>query len=138
MPPARSRKRPAGSGKRPDRPKARKAAAKAVPPKRAPRTPLLSPAERKALLRRVPEWRVKGKRLVREGPLADFDAAMAFLAHVAELASRADHHPDVHLTDYRKVRIELWSHDAGGLTVRDLSLAEEIDGLPGAWAGKDG
>jgi 4a-hydroxytetrahydrobiopterin dehydratase len=115
--------------------KAAKRARKAKP-KRAPRTPLLSPAERRDLGRRIPRWRVRGKRLVREEPMADFDAAMAFLAEVAGLASRADHHPDLHLTDYKKVRIELWSHDAGGLTVRDYSLAEEIDGLPGAWLGK--
>src|SRR5688572_16714524 len=102
-------------------------------PKRAPRTPLLPAVERRELGRRVPAWRVRGKRLVREERMADFDAAMAFLAQVASLARRADHHPDLHLTGYRTVRIELWSHDAGGLTVRDYSLAEEIDGLPGAW-----
>jgi 4a-hydroxytetrahydrobiopterin dehydratase len=101
-----------------------------------PRTPLLSAAERRESSRRVPGWETTGKRLSRAAKMRDFDAAMAFLTEVAELARRADHHPDLHLTDYKQVRIDLSSHDAGGLTSRDFSLAEEIDGLPGAWSAK--
>jgi DNA-3-methyladenine glycosylase len=100
-------------------------ATKAAKPK--PRTPLLKPAERKQLAARVPKWKVTGKRLARDLAMKDFDEAIALVRAVADLARRADHHPDIHLTDYRKVRIETWSHDAGGLTVRDFSLAEEID-----------
>lgn len=92
-----------------------------------PRTPLLPPKERQRLAKGIPKWKVHGKRLRRDWALKDFDAAMALVDAVAELARRADHHPDIHLTDYRKVRIETWSHDAGGLTVRDFSLAGEID-----------
>lgn len=119
--PARRKGKPV---KRPARP---------APPARAPRTPLLGASERRSLAKRLPGWRIRGKRLVREAKVKDFDSAMAFVYRVAELAQRADHHPDLHVTDYRTVRIELWSHDAGGLSVRDFSLAEEIDGLPGAW-----
>jgi 4a-hydroxytetrahydrobiopterin dehydratase len=99
-----------------------------------PRTPLLLPRERREAAKRVPKWRITGKRLMREATMRDFDAAWAFLGEVAELARRADHHPDLHLTDYKEVRMELSSHDAGGLTERDFSLAEEIDHLPGAWS----
>src|SRR5688572_14981012 len=97
---------------------------KSAKAEKEPRTPLLKPKERAGLAQRVPHWRIRGKRLVREWELKDFDAALALVAAAAELARRADHHPDLHLTDYRKVRIETWSHDAGGLTERDFSLAE--------------
>jgi 4a-hydroxytetrahydrobiopterin dehydratase len=101
-------------------------------PAKKPRTPLLKPAERRRLARTVPEWRVRGKSLVREWTLADFDEAMALLDAVAQLARRADHHPDLHLTDYKHLRVELSSHDAGGLTERDFGLAGDIDMLPEA------
>lgn len=97
-----------------------------------PRTPLLSADERRELAPTVPEWHVKGKTLAREWTFKDFDEAMAFLDAVAELVRRADHHPDLHLTDYKHVRVELSSHDAGGLTERDFGLAGDIDGLPEA------
>ena len=97
-----------------------------------PRTPLLGAADRRALARNVPDWRVRGKRLVREWTLEDFDQAMALVDAVAGLAQRADHHPDLHLTGYRHVRIELSSYDAGGLTERDFGLAADISQLPEA------
>jgi 4a-hydroxytetrahydrobiopterin dehydratase len=100
--------------------------------KRKPRTPLLGAAERRELAPSVPGWRAKGKALAREWAFHDFDEAMAFLDAVAGLARRADHHPDLHLTDYKHVRVELSSHDAGGLTERDYGLAAEIGRLPQA------
>ena len=105
---------------------------KRAKPKKKPRTPLLTPQQRKQLPKRVPKWTVRGKRLLREWKLKDFDAALALVDAVAALAQRADHHPDLHLTDYRTVRVETWSHDAGGITVRDVSLAMEIDQFPEA------
>ena len=51
---------------------------------------------------------------------------MAFVNRVAELAEAADHHPDI-LIQYSKVTLTLSSHDAGGLTERDFSLALSID-----------
>lgn len=101
-------------------------------PKKEPRTPLLAPKERAMRAKEVPKWSIRGQRLVREWTLKDFDAAIALVDAVAALARRADHHPDLHLTDYRKVRVETWSHDAGGLSVRDFSLAQEIDRFPEA------
>lgn len=101
-------------------------------PAKTPRTPLLTAGRRRELAKTVPAWRVRGHRLVREWRLADFDAAMALVDAVAARARAADHHPDLHLTDYKVVRIETTSHDAGGLTVRDFSLAAEIDTFPEA------
>lgn len=96
---------------------------------KTPRTPLLGPDERRELAERVPRWKVKGKRLVRDWTMKDFDGAMALVDAVAAQARVADHHPDIHVTDYKHVRVETWSHDAGGLSARDFSLAEEIDGF---------
>ena len=56
----------------------------------------------------------------------DFRQAFAFMAEVALLAEKADHHPEW-FNVYNKVSIKLTTHDAGGLTVKDVSLAKQID-----------
>lgn len=103
-----------------------------------PLTPLLPPAAVAEALRELPEWRLvreeDGPRLQRRWTLADFDAAMALLEAVAGVARRIDHHPDLHLTEYKRVRVATWSHDAGGVTARDLELATAVDRLPAAVA----
>jgi 4a-hydroxytetrahydrobiopterin dehydratase len=75
------------------------------------------------------EWRRDGALIAREWSLADFSAAIAFVNRVAELAQEADHHPDILLHGWNKVRLELSTHSAGGLTAADFSLAERIDAL---------
>jgi 4a-hydroxytetrahydrobiopterin dehydratase len=71
-------------------------------------------------------WELRGGHLVREFVFADFLAAMAFVNQLAEVAERAGHHPDIFI-QWNKVRLELWTHTAGGVTAKDLRLAEEID-----------
>jgi 4a-hydroxytetrahydrobiopterin dehydratase len=75
------------------------------------------------------EWRRDGQAIVREWILADFDAAIAFVDRVAELARAADHHPDILVHGWNKVRLQLSTHSAGGLTTADFALAEQIDAL---------
>lgn len=75
-------------------------------------------------------WAVDGDALVTEWRGGDFADAMAFVVRVAELAEEADHHPDIDIR-YNQVRLRLWSHDAGGVTRRDLSLAAAIDAVGG-------
>lgn len=58
----------------------------------------------------------------------DFAEAFSFMAHVALLAEKADHHPDWS-NSYNKVEITLSTHDAGGLTKKDIALAEAISGF---------
>lgn len=60
----------------------------------------------------------------------DFTEAFAFMARVALLAEKADHHPDWS-NSYNKVDITLSSHDAGGLTKKDITLAEAITAITG-------
>lgn len=57
-----------------------------------------------------------------------FQTAMDFWAQVAALAERHDHHPEC-LSTYTHLRIRLWTHDAGGLTLKDVQLASDIDQL---------
>jgi len=84
------------------------------------------------LMPAIPEWFVTpdGKRIQRKWRVKDFDAALAFFNKIAEVANADDHHPDLHLTGYRDVRIELWTHAIGGLSENDFILAAKIDAIP--------
>ena len=73
------------------------------------------------------EWARDGDAIVRECKLADFAAAIAFVNRVAELAEAANHHPDILLHGWNRVRLELSTHSAGGLTDADFALALQID-----------
>ncbi|MEE4191579.1 MAG: 4a-hydroxytetrahydrobiopterin dehydratase [Halieaceae bacterium] len=76
----------------------------------------------------LPEWRREGGAIERSLQFDDFVAAFAFMSSVALLAERANHHPEWSNV-YNRVHIRLTTHDAGGLTRRDLELADEIDRL---------
>jgi 4a-hydroxytetrahydrobiopterin dehydratase len=75
------------------------------------------------------EWSREGGAIVRECKFADFAAAMAFVNRVAEAAERANHHPDILVHGWNRVRLELSTHSESGLTGADFALAAEIDGL---------
>jgi 4a-hydroxytetrahydrobiopterin dehydratase len=72
-----------------------------------------------------------GKALVRSLKLKDFSEAFGFLARVALHAEKADHHPEF-TSVWNRVDFRLTSHDAGGVTDRDVRLAEAINALAGA------
>ena len=67
-----------------------------------------------------------GKMIRKEFVNKDFKTAMKFVNSVAELSEKKNHHPDIHIF-YNKVVIELWTHSEGGVTNKDIELAEEID-----------
>jgi len=90
------------------------------------RTGALSSSELAAAVAQLPGWRQSGKALERGFVCAGFLEAMALLNQVAAIAQRLDHHPDM-LIEFKKVRFTLSSHDAGGITARDVALAHEID-----------
>ena len=73
----------------------------------------------------TPGWARDGAAIQRTWRFADFRSAMIFVNGVAALAEKANHHPDVAI-HYNEVTLRLWSHDAGGLTPRDFSLARTI------------
>ncbi len=74
----------------------------------------------------VPGWTRNGDGIDRQYRFADFVAAFGFIARVALLAEKADHHPEWSNV-YNKVDIRLTTHDAGGLSARDFALAKAID-----------
>ena len=85
---------------------------------------------RSVLLARFPEWAHEPKRdaITRRFQFADFAQAFGFMASVAILAEKMDHHPEWSNV-YNRVDILLTTHDADGLSVRDEKLAEAIEAL---------
>ena len=74
-------------------------------------------------------WQREGDTIVRELRFDGFAAAIAFVDRVAEAAEAADHHPDILVHGYNRVRLTLSTHSAGGITRADLELARTLDGL---------
>jgi 4a-hydroxytetrahydrobiopterin dehydratase len=90
--------------------------------------PKLSEQEIKQRLRRA-HWSREGDSIAREWTFADFAAALAFVVRVGEAAERANHHPDILLHGWNRVRLTLSTHSQGGLTQADFDLAQTIDGF---------
>ena len=92
----------------------------------------LNPAERAAALARLPLWQLRddGLAITRKLRFADFGEAFGFMTRVAIAAEKADHHPEW-FNVYNRVEITLTTHDAGGLSARDVALAETIDAMAG-------
>lgn len=90
----------------------------------------LSADARASLSEDLPGWSLEGEHLKRSFRFTDFVEAFGFMAKVALLAERADHHPEW-FNVYNRVDIALTTHDAGGLSARDVKLAGEIDRLMG-------
>ena len=88
--------------------------------------------ELKQALKRLPDWQVAPDReaIVRKFQFVDFDAAFSFMTRCALLAAKMDHHPEW-FNVYNKVDITLSTHDAGGLSARDVKLAKSIDSVAG-------
>ncbi len=78
-----------------------------------------------AITNRLRLWKRTGSALERTYEFPDFETAIDFVEGVAEEAEKAQHHPDIDIR-YNKVTLRLTSHDAGGITRRDLTLAGHI------------
>ncbi len=92
----------------------------------------LSPSDRDTALAGLPGWTfdASADAITRELKFRNFSEAFGFMSRVALLAEKADHHPEWSNV-YNKVTITLSTHDAGGLTQKDVDLAQKIDGLLG-------
>ena len=90
----------------------------------------LTETELSSLLARHPEWtlRADGLALERTFRFTDFNAAFGFMTRVALYADKADHHPEW-FNVYNRVDVTLSTHDAGGLSERDIRMAHAIDAL---------
>ena len=96
---------------------------------------VLSPAD---VLAGLPRWSAADDSrpaIVRELSFADFNAAFGFMARVALLAEKMDHHPEWSNV-YNRVEILLTTHDAGGVTALDVRMARFIDEAATALGGK--
>ena len=89
--------------------------------------PRLSQAELDTLLAQVPGWtlRADGKAISQTFKFADFNAAFGFMTRVALYADKADHHPEW-FNVYNRVEMTLTTHDADGLSQRDVDMARAI------------
>ena len=76
----------------------------------------------------VPGWQFKDGKLHREYRFADFPHAFGFMATAAPIIEKMNHHP-AWSNVYNRVAVELWTHDAGGVTRRDLELALVLEGV---------
>lgn len=90
--------------------------------------PVLTPDQRDEIPHRLVDWTLDGESLRRTFVFSDFTEAMGFVTRVAILAEKANHHPDIDIR-WNKVTLVLTTHDAGGLTDRDVEMAEKIDHL---------
>ena len=92
--------------------------------------PLTIPEARERL-KAVPGWQLQeaGPMLWREYKLKNFMAAVDFINRIATIAEELDHHPDLHLTGYRNLRVELFTHSLKGLSEKDFQEALRINGL---------
>ncbi len=90
----------------------------------------LTDAERASLGKLLPGWALVAGRdaIQRSFKFGDFNAAFGFMSRVALLAERQDHHPEW-FNVWNRVDITLSTHDAGGLSSRDIALAEAIDAV---------
>lgn len=73
------------------------------------------------------EWKTVNNQLEREFTFSDFKQALQFVNKAGELAEEMDHHPDITLFEYKKVKITLTTHSKGKITELDYGLAGKID-----------
>ena len=94
--------------------------------------PRLSKEEALGFLKELRDWRLSTDEnsIFAEWVMKDFVSAVALIGRIAKLAEKEGHHPDLHLTGYRRLKIGLSTHAIGGLSVNDFILAAKIGRLP--------
>ena len=91
-----------------------------------------SRAQAQEYLVQLPGWALAddGKSISQLYVMKDFLAAVQLISQIAQVAESEDHHPDIHLTGYRKLKIDLSTHALGGLSENDFIVAAKINALP--------
>jgi len=90
----------------------------------------LPPSAAQTLLADLKGWELmEGKAIRKTVTCKDFLDAVGLIQRIAPIAEAEDHHPDLHLTGYRKLTIELSTHAIGGLSENDFILAAKIDAM---------
>jgi 4a-hydroxytetrahydrobiopterin dehydratase len=75
------------------------------------------------------QWERDGDAIARDFKFEDFARALGFVNRVGEVAEDMNHHPDILLHGWNRVRLTVTTHSEGGLTDSDFALAERVDGL---------
>ena len=75
------------------------------------------------------DWKIEGKSLEKEFVFANFTEAIKFVNKIVPIAEEANHHPDILIHSYKKVKIMLFTHSKDKITEKDYSLAKEIDAI---------
>jgi len=96
------------------------------------KTKAFTKTEAQQYLAQTPGWQLSddARQIARQWVTKNFMAAVRFIAQVAEVAESENHHPDIHLSGYRNLRIELSTHAIGGLSENDFIVAAKINELP--------
>ncbi len=94
--------------------------------------PAFDRSQAETYLQTLPSWKLSGdsKSIRAEYVMKNFMAAVDLIQSIAGVAEAEDHHPDLHLTGYRKLAVDLSTHAIGGLSENDFILAAKIEKLP--------
>ena len=92
----------------------------------------LTAEQARAFLPKVDGWQMAddAKSISRQYVMKNFLAAIKLIDQIAGIAEAENHHPDIHLVGYRKLRIDLSTHALGGLSENDFIVAAKINQLP--------
>src|SRR5947209_4343898 len=91
--------------------------------------PRLRDEEAKQLLSELRDWQIQDGKLTRDVQVKNFRAALALLNSIGELAEEQNHHPDLCIHGWNKLKIELYTHTADGLSENDFIMAAKFDRL---------
>lgn len=86
----------------------------------------LNEASVRGWLKAHPGWKRKGDAIFKQFQFSSFRDSIVFVNRLATIADQSNHHPDIDIR-YDKVRVSLSTHDAGGVTEKDLQVGEQID-----------
>lgn len=90
---------------------------------------LLSNEEIEKKLASLSGWMMEAKQITKQYQFKDFAEALSFVNKVGSEAEKMDHHPDIFIHSWNKVKITISTHSEGGITKKDFQLAEKIEGL---------
>jgi len=90
---------------------------------------LLSEDEIKKYLTSLSGWMKEGNQIEKQFQFKDFAEALSFVNKVGEEAEKINHHPDILIHSWNKVKITISTHSEGGITTKDFQLAQKIEGL---------
>jgi 4a-hydroxytetrahydrobiopterin dehydratase len=88
---------------------------------------VLSETDINEKLEKLSGWKFQDNSIVKKFELKDFKSALAFVNKVGDEAEKMDHHPDIFIHSWNKVKISISTHDAGGVTQNDFDLAKKIE-----------